>query len=310
MSASLPPLELLKTIGDDTRYAILLALVGARRAMTTAELSSVVQLHANTIRPHLDRMRDAGLVVREVASDGGVGRPRHTYRVAAGAPLMGSTGGPVPRPPAAAVSGSRDGQPGSDHDDAGIGRGADDAGQPGLETVLVDLAVAAGVTEETARRWGFDHGVERLRAELRAAVDTAANGASGVGVNSDDDAIELLVTELERLGFGPRVSGPVMNADGGSEVQIDFTACPFENGVDDAHDVACSLHAGIVAGLASQQAAAGSDVTFFARGETSHRRADCHARVVSASARYDSNKTAHRVGVGSPSSARSEHTKE
>ncbi|MFZ9017070.1 MAG: winged helix-turn-helix domain-containing protein, partial [Ilumatobacteraceae bacterium] len=82
------PLALFKVLGDDTRYAIYRELVLSPRPLSTVELSATVGLHPNTVRPHLDKMREVGLV--EVRPDDGaevrrrVGRPRHRYQVAAG----------------------------------------------------------------------------------------------------------------------------------------------------------------------------------------------------------------------------------
>lgn len=83
------PLDLLKTLGDNTRYAIYLELARSPRPLTTAEISEALRLHTNTVRPHLDRMREAGLVQVEVSARGEVGRPQHRYSVAPDAPSMG-----------------------------------------------------------------------------------------------------------------------------------------------------------------------------------------------------------------------------
>lgn len=82
-------LDLLKTLGDNTRYAIYLELARAPRPLITAEIADSLSLHANTVRPHLDRMRDVGLVDVEVSGRGDVGRPQHRYSLAADAPALG-----------------------------------------------------------------------------------------------------------------------------------------------------------------------------------------------------------------------------
>ncbi len=82
-------LDLLKTLGDNTRYAIYLELARAPRPRTTAEISEVLNLHPNTVRPHLERMREAGLVAVEVTARGEVGRPQHRYSIATDAPSLG-----------------------------------------------------------------------------------------------------------------------------------------------------------------------------------------------------------------------------
>lgn len=82
-------LDLFKTLGDNTRYAIYLELARANRPLTTAEIADTIDLHPNTVRPHLERMRDAGLVDVEVGGRGEIGRPQHRYSLAADAPSLG-----------------------------------------------------------------------------------------------------------------------------------------------------------------------------------------------------------------------------
>lgn len=86
---TLPQLDVLKALGDNTRYAIYLELARTPRPLTTAEIASSLGLHANTVRPHLERMREIGLVVVEVGGRGDVGRPQHRYSTAADAPSLG-----------------------------------------------------------------------------------------------------------------------------------------------------------------------------------------------------------------------------
>jgi len=82
-------LDVLKTLGDNTRYAIYLELARASRPLITSEIADSLSLHANTVRPHLDRMRDVGLVEVEVGGRGDVGRPQHRYSLAPDAPALG-----------------------------------------------------------------------------------------------------------------------------------------------------------------------------------------------------------------------------
>jgi len=82
-------LDLLKTLGDNTRYAIYLELARASGPRTTAEIAETLQLHSNTVRPHLERMRDVGLIDVEVSARGEVGRPQHRYSLAPDAPSLG-----------------------------------------------------------------------------------------------------------------------------------------------------------------------------------------------------------------------------
>jgi len=76
----LPPLEVLKALGDDSRRRIYELLAAAAAPLSTAEVAGLAGLHPNTVRPHLERLREAGLVEVVIASTGSVGRPQHRYR--------------------------------------------------------------------------------------------------------------------------------------------------------------------------------------------------------------------------------------
>ncbi len=82
-------LDVLKALGDNTRYAIYLELVRSSDPRSTAEVADALGLHPNTVRPHLERMRDVGLLDVEVDNRGSVGRPQHRYQLADGAPSLG-----------------------------------------------------------------------------------------------------------------------------------------------------------------------------------------------------------------------------
>jgi len=82
-------LAVLKALGDNTRYAIYLELARSPRPLATAEIAETLDLHPNTVRPHLERMREVGLLDLETEARGAVGRPQHRYSVAADAPSLG-----------------------------------------------------------------------------------------------------------------------------------------------------------------------------------------------------------------------------
>jgi predicted ArsR family transcriptional regulator len=82
-------LPMFKALGDNTRYAIYLELARAPVPLSTAEIAAELALHANTVRPHLERMREVGLLTVEVDNRGTVGRPQHRYSLAADAPSLG-----------------------------------------------------------------------------------------------------------------------------------------------------------------------------------------------------------------------------
>jgi len=82
-------LAVLKALGDNTRYAIYLELARSPRPLSTADVAGALDLHPNTVRPHLERMREVGLLQVRSESRGGVGRPQHLYSLAPDAPSLG-----------------------------------------------------------------------------------------------------------------------------------------------------------------------------------------------------------------------------
>ena len=82
-------LEVLKALGDETRYSLYRELAGSTAPRRASELADTLGLHPNTVRLHLERLRDAGLVEVEAVHRGTVGRPQHRYSLAPGAPGLG-----------------------------------------------------------------------------------------------------------------------------------------------------------------------------------------------------------------------------
>lgn len=80
---------MLRVLGDNTRYAIYLELARSPRPLVTAEIAEMLGLHPNTVRPHLDRMREVGLLEVAAVARGEVGRPQHRYSLAPDAPSLG-----------------------------------------------------------------------------------------------------------------------------------------------------------------------------------------------------------------------------
>jgi predicted ArsR family transcriptional regulator len=117
-------LDLLKTLGDNTRYAIYLELARSPRPLSTSDVAESLGLHANTVRPHLERMRDVGLLESRPDTSGAVGRPQKLYSLAPDAPSLGL------EPPVF----------------------------PMLARMLLSMAATAGIDGETAADAGRDEG--------------------------------------------------------------------------------------------------------------------------------------------------------
>lgn len=82
-------LAVFKALGDDTRFAIYQELGRSPAPCSATELAERLALHPNTVRPHLERMREAGLIEVEPIHRGTVGRPQLRYSLAPGAPGLG-----------------------------------------------------------------------------------------------------------------------------------------------------------------------------------------------------------------------------
>jgi predicted ArsR family transcriptional regulator len=163
-------LDLLKALGDNTRYAIYLELARSPRPCTTAEVAESLGLHPNSVRPHLDRMREVGLLQVETEARGGVGRPHHRYSLAPDAPGLGL------EPPA----------------------------MPLLARMLVEVASAAGAGPDEAAEIGRTQGRDAAR-----LVALAGDGSEPVEAADEDPAsrcIAALVAELDHLGYDPALA--------------------------------------------------------------------------------------------------------
>jgi predicted ArsR family transcriptional regulator len=79
----------LKALADDTRYAVYRELATSTAALSAQDLADRLGVHANTVRLHLERLRDVGIVDVEPVHRGTVGRPQNLYFLAAGAPGLG-----------------------------------------------------------------------------------------------------------------------------------------------------------------------------------------------------------------------------
>jgi predicted ArsR family transcriptional regulator len=172
-------LAILKALGDNTRYAIYLELARSPLPLATADIAESLGLHANTVRPHLERMREAGLLQVEAATRGGVGRPQHRYWLAPEAPSLGLE--PPAFPVLARMLLSLAAATGAGGDEAaeagriqGRADGARRAGTPCLEALTdalaelgFDPAVAGDPDDRDLATVAFAHCPFRELAEMR-----------------------------------------------------------------------------------------------------------------------------------------------
>ena len=130
-------------------------------------MAESLELHPNTVRPHLERMREVGLLSVETDSSGGVGRPQHLYSLAAEAPSLGFEPPPMPL----------------------------------LARMLLGVAAATGAAGEEAVEAGREQGRIAALASLQTGPGEGAGEAEPASV-----CLAALTAELARLGFDPAVA--------------------------------------------------------------------------------------------------------
>jgi len=70
-----------KALADDTRYRLYRYIGLAGRPVSVREMSRRLGLHPNTLRPHLRRLEEAGLIASETQRTSAVGRPQTVYAI-------------------------------------------------------------------------------------------------------------------------------------------------------------------------------------------------------------------------------------
>ncbi|MFC7279948.1 helix-turn-helix transcriptional regulator [Paractinoplanes rhizophilus] len=107
-----------RALGSASRVTILRLVREARAGLTAAEVAAATGQHLSTTRVHLERLAEAGLLVKARASAGLPGRPAWRYRAAVADPAPG----PYRALAAALLEHLPDGPDGADVAGAGWGR--------------------------------------------------------------------------------------------------------------------------------------------------------------------------------------------
>lgn len=233
-------LNLLKTLGDNTRYAIYLELARSPSPLSTAQIAESLGLHGNTVRPHLERMKEVGLLESRPEVTGAVGRPQKLYSLAGDAPSLGL------EPPVF----------------------------PMLARMLVDAARQARLDPETVVEAGRGEGRRQAQALMGAVGnDPDDTDDSPLGGGRHDEDLPTLLADLllmqEQLGFDPAVvveddpaSGERSTGQGedsgtgpaGTVAHVAFTHCPFSELAARNPEIICALHKGLVEGFIQARA--------------------------------------------------------
>ena len=163
-----PRLAVLKALGDNTRYAIYLELARAPRPLATAEIAETLDLHPNTVRPHLERMRDVGLLTIETEARGTVGRPQNLYALTPDAPSLG----------------------------------LEPATFPVLARMLLRVATASGLGRDEV----VDAAREQGESDAEVALAVSPFPDTGSAGSDAGACLDHLVARLDALGFDPAVA--------------------------------------------------------------------------------------------------------
>lgn len=208
-----PRLAVLKALGDNTRYAIYLEMARSPRPLTTAEIADTLQLHPNTVRPHLERMREVGLLEVDAHARGTPGRPQHRYSLAPDAPSLGL------EPPTFPI----------------------------LARMLLRLAGQAELGAAEAVESGREQGrsdAEVLPVRNAPADRSDTNGETATSAGGDiESKIAPLVGRLDELGFDPAV----VVEEG--EATVAFLHCPFLELAEQHTELVCGMHRGLIEGF-------------------------------------------------------------
>ncbi|MBC7443573.1 MAG: helix-turn-helix domain-containing protein [Ramlibacter sp.] len=217
-----------RVLSGISRVAILDLLRSGEGPVDVPSIAAHVGLHPNTVRSHLDRLVEVGLVTAATEERVRPGRPRLLFTAAA---------------------------PATAPDDsyrllAGILAGSLASGAP-------SGADAAG---EAGRRWGDEM--------ARTAVAPAEMPLAPLdGALAVERIVEILDRVGFSPRLGEAGIPPAAEPEPGGQVVIELHACPFLDVAKDHRDVVCSVHRGLMEGALERMHAPAVGVTLepFAR---------------------------------------------
>jgi predicted ArsR family transcriptional regulator len=197
-------LSLFKVLAEPSRYAIYEEVVAADHPL------SRLDLHPNTVRLHLEKLRDAGLVSVAADRHGSIGRPQHRWSLGANGPSLG----------------------------------LEPAGFRLLAHLLADVAVRAQAGPESVAESGRRRGQERRRGHSQPhSSNPPGTRSSCIRALMEEFSDLGFDPALDSDPAGPA------GASEGEVVEISFTRCPFRELAVLYPDLVCQLHQGITEGI-------------------------------------------------------------
>jgi predicted ArsR family transcriptional regulator len=205
-------LSLLKVLADPSRQAIYDEVAQSGEALSTPEIAERLHLHPNTVRLHLEKLREAEVLSVSVDRQGAVGRPQHRWSVNRQVPSLE----------------------------------VEPAGFRMLAHLLAEMAAQSPADPAAVAAVGERRGRERSRG--RPARKSGSNPAQ---MRAEClRALMVQLTELGFDPAIGQV-GPEGNEDAvkTQTATISFTRCPFREVAALYPDLVCQLHRGITDGL-------------------------------------------------------------
>ena len=201
-------------LASDARRRVLELIAGAREPVDAAAVAASIGLHVTTARFHLDQLEGAGLIRRAVDRTGIRGRPRILFTV-----------NPAVR-------------------------------EDGVQRLLSHALVGALAEDEDGGRARAIRAGERWSAVFDPEARESEPSTGAAGGASD---LVPLVHILDGLGFDP-VARPLAastgqpasptETDARDGLVVELRSCPFRDEARHTPAVVCSLHLGLIRGIA------------------------------------------------------------
>ncbi len=195
--------EQARALGDPTRQAIFRYVDEAPAPVGVAELTNHFGLNHNAIRQHLAKLRDADLVIEELATPTGPGRPRLLYRPNPGAAGRWQSSSPYEQLAALLVEMLQTGK-----DPLTVGRAAGRR----LAKAARDQRDPVQLLETLTRRLGFEPRTVERRGGVDVVLDRCPFVASAASAPEIVCQLHRGLAEglVERGRNGPKVTNLVI----------------------------------------------------------------------------------------------------